>query len=168
MNYYNHYHKQREQGLKVEDEFKDFLKNKGETVISATSHENKMYHYDLKCWNEDIKSYINIDVKDRKAISRAKGPQDKMILLELRNSYGGPGWLYGKSHYIAFNTLNRWILAKTDDLRQFVTPYATTEVQQNRVNKEPYKLYSRNNLDCFIFIPLDNIVQLEGTYFELK
>jgi hypothetical protein len=162
MNYYNHYQKQREDGLRAEDKFCAALIALGYIVIRATKWENMHEHIDLKFSEIGTSSgYLSVDVKDRKAINRGEEAQDEYVLIELKNVYGNNGWIYGSSDYICFTMLNGWLLVPTEELRKLAEPFKKIPPIKSNSKKLPNIPYFREH-DMFVYIPSEDLIFLKG------
>lgn len=133
-------------GLQAEDSFKKLL---GESATKSSAFADRMDHYDFN---------VKFDVK--KIRSTDEWGEANYVWVELMNIKGNEGWLYGKSDYIAFETLNYWVIVETRLLREFIDSVViNTELLIDK--KEPYRLYRRRGrLDKLVMVPILDIVYL--------
>lgn len=151
-------------GLKDEEYVMKIVEeNLGGTCYKSSKKEDMVEHIDI-WWNSPKKGKISIDVKGRRKSKRnEKQYNDEITWIELKNVQGKDGWVYGKSDYIAFITLDRIIFVKTIKLRIFS--------EEKIINKKivynnpsdyyvPYqrKKYGRN--DLMIKVPITDIIEL--------
>ena len=131
-------------GANAEIKFADVVQNKYSLKIRrSTKHEEIKLHYDYVIEKETSK-YLRIEVKAMKSRKRGKPVDPNIIYLEFKNVIGGPGWLYGKSDYIAFEQPKSFILVSRSDLVKFADRMYPRMKMSNRSGVEG-TLYSRKN-----------------------
>jgi len=142
----------------------DFAKNLKD-VEWANNEQDIFEHWDLKGLFKGKVS--KFDVKGMKKFNRSdESVQDKMVLVELRNKNGKPGWIYGKADYIAFKRNDHWLIVNREELLKF-TEKNKGERESWSFIKKPYAIYDREkfgNKDLFLWIPFEDIEKLEDTH----
>lgn len=102
-----------------------------------------------------------IDVKAMKRVNRGGDLQTEFMWIEFRNSVGTNGWIFGEQDWIAFEMLDGFILARTEDLRDLANELCNTDVFVQRAGDALYKAYQRNGYSDVIsmirFSDLDQI-----------
>lgn len=133
-------------GLKAEDSFKQLL---GSSATKSSAFADRMEHYDFN---------VKFDVKKIRSVD--EWGEANYVWVELMNIKGNDGWLYGKSDYIAFETLKYWIIVEVAKLREFIDQVVTNhELLIDK--KEPYRLYRRRGrLDKVVMVPILDICYL--------
>lgn len=85
----------------------------------ATKKEDMYDHVDF-WWDSPKKGKIGIDVKGiKKNRQKDKNFNDNIHWIEMLNVKGKPGWIYGKSEYIAFRTFTDIIFVKNEKLIEY-------------------------------------------------
>ena len=133
----------------------------GGECSKSTKKEDVYDHIDF-WWNSPKKGIIGIDVKGIKKNNRSDVDVDDTInWLELLNVRGYPGWVYGKSTYIAFRTKKNILFVKTKKLQKFVKEKIGNK-QVVKVNpKEFYIPYQRvGRQDMIIKVPTSDLESL--------
>jgi hypothetical protein len=124
------------QGKKVEYLFTDILQSFG-TTQEATKDQDIHEHW-------DVSLTTLFDVKGLRKVKRNDDDYNENIQwIELRNVHGNKGWIHGKAHIIAFETIDYWILVERKRLLTFIN----RKVQDKQtLHTEPqlYKLYRRS------------------------
>ena len=133
-------------GLKAEESFRQLL---GSSATKSSAFADRMDHFDFN---------VKFDVK--KIRSTDEWGEANYVWVELMNIKGNEGWLYGKSDYIAFETLKYWIIVEAEKLRSFIDEVVTnTELLID--TKIPYRLYRRRGrLDKLVMVPILDICYL--------
>lgn len=128
-------------GLIKENEFSELLiLSEGGKTKHASRKDDINGHVDI-IWTINNHNYF-FDVKSLKKTNRSDlVTDDKIHWIELQNVTGKIGWLYGKAHYIAFETLYDWLVVRRQDIIKLI---------QNKVvnknissSKELYTYYQR-------------------------
>jgi len=136
-------------GSDAEIKFAEVIKNKYLYKLRrSTKHEEIKLHYDYVI-EKNNSDYLRIEVKAMKSRRRGKPVDPTIIYLEYKNIIGGPGWLYGKSDYIAFEQPNSFILVFRNDLVEFGNKMLP---KMKLVNKSGIEgtLYSRRNREDLV------------------
>lgn len=130
-------------GLKAEESFKKLL---GASATKSSPFADRMDHYDFN---------VKFDVKKIRSVD--EWGEANYVWIELMNIKGNEGWLYGKSDYIAFETLSYWVIVETKKLREFIAERVTNpELLMDK--KELYRLYRRaGRLDKLVMLPILDI-----------
>lgn len=106
------------QGQNAERNFKDILESEGYLVREATKQE-QFEHVDFIA-TKDNKT-TRFEVKARKKIKRGDEEcQDELIWIEFIGVSGHPGWIYGSSSFIAFETEKEFLLVERVKLLDMV------------------------------------------------
>ena len=93
----------------------DLIKQEGGEVIKSNKKSDIYDHIDL-VWIKDFKN-ITFDVKAAKKSQRSDlYPDYNIHWIELKNVKGNPGWLFGKSDYIAFECKDFWLCVDRKNL----------------------------------------------------
>lgn len=82
---------------------------------NATEKQNMREHWDTCYKVGNLK--LKIEIKGEKKEKRGDSKFSKNILLEIRNGFNSPGWLYGKSDFIAFAWGKKFRLVETANMR---------------------------------------------------
>jgi len=124
-------------GQKVEEMFKDILKQKTDTVRPSNVTE-QFQHVDY------FSEMGSIDVKARKRINRTDDEvRDDLVWLEFKNVQGKRGWLYGNADWIAFERLKDFVLVKRIELVELAERLCQTEVRVLKGHNALYRGYQR-------------------------
>ena len=119
------------QGKKVEYIFTELLEVFGKTR-EATKEEDIHEHWDVSL--ETL-----FDVKGLRKIRRNDEDYNENIQwIELRNVHGKKGWIHGKAHIIAFETIDYWILVERKRLLRFLD----TKIKDKQTLHTEAMLYS--------------------------
>lgn len=133
----------------------------GWTFVEASRHEDINDHIDIKFLKRD-NDIVTVDVKGPRKISRSdKDYSTNSTWVELKNVNGKPGWLYGKSDYIAFINKNFTYLTKTSKLASKVEKkiYGMKTVTRNPKKEYiPYQRFGRK--DKIVLVPIEDIIKL--------
>lgn len=114
----------------------------------STKNEDMFDHIDF-WWDSPRKGRIGIDVKGIKKSNRKdKIVDDSIHWIEIQNVRGNPGWIYGKSEYIAFRTFEKILFVKLVDLQKFAEDKTKGKEIVYSNPKEfyiPYQRYGRQD-----------------------
>lgn len=115
----------------------------GGTCEKSSKQEDMFDHIDF-WWESPKKGRMGIDVKGIKKKTRKDAEVDDTInWIELMNVRGYPGWVYGKSKYIAFRTKTQILFVPTEKLRIFAEEKVKGKKLVHSVPKEFYVPYRR-------------------------
>lgn len=119
-------------GKEVEAQFAKLFKD----AVPASESEDIYDHI-------DIKINTNVDVKGLKKRNRSdEEVNEHEHWLEIKNVNGKNGWVYGETHFFAFELKNYFIVVDKEDLQQFIKDNIKKEI----VSKPTlYKLYRRKD-----------------------
>jgi hypothetical protein len=135
------------EGASAQILFRLLAERNGWECVASTPEELKYQRWNLRIAKDD-ESY-KVDVKARKRVSRSDATrQDTWMWIELRNVYGGDGWLYGGADLIAFQITTKFYIVHRSKLARLVNKIVS-------VNEEPvirpedaqYHPYSRAGRD---------------------
>jgi hypothetical protein len=85
--------------------------------------------------------------------------------IEIRNSYGNPGTVYGKHDWFAVELKDRFLLLQSSDLRKFAKErLETIDAQVIHHTSVPYVRYCRGyryggQKDQIVLVPIKDLVQ---------
>lgn len=127
----------------------------------ATQKQDIYDHIDF-WWDSPKMGKIGIDVKGIKKANRGDSDYDDTInWLELLNVKGNPGWIYGKSTYIAFRTLTNILFVKTVKLQEYVKEKVKGKGVVRENPKEFYVPYQRKGRqDMIIKVPTTDLLEI--------
>ncbi|MCK9428932.1 MAG: hypothetical protein M0R17_02840 [Candidatus Omnitrophica bacterium] len=131
-----------QEGQTAENLFIETLKKHNwELVSNSTENENTCSHFDftVKFNNKTYK----VDVKDHKRLSRRSERLRDMYWIEWKNIFGGPGWIKGKSDYIAFKYFNQFKLYNRHELLGFCLRKTDFSKIVTDINEALYCIYTR-------------------------
>ena len=157
------------EGLKDEHFVREATeKTLGGKCWDSTEEEDKYDHIDF-WWESPKKGIIGIDVKGLKKSKRHDKEYDDTInWLELRNVYGKPGWVYGKSEYVAFRTKKDILFVKTVKLRDFAEKMTEGKEVVHYNPRDFYVPYQRSHRsDLIIKVPTIDLMELMDFSIEL-
>ena len=146
-------------GFQKELEFAhSLIANIGGKVIHSTLDEDRYDHIDL--WWIYNRKRISFDVKSMKKSSRIDANFNSTIhWIELKNVNGQLGWLFGKAHYIVFETTHNWLIIRRTDLinllRQHIKNFTISS------SKNLYTCYQRyNRQDVIVQVPITDLYSI--------
>lgn len=148
-----------EEGKKKEQEFAEcFLKTMGGTIQHASSKDDMYNHVDLY-WNNKW----GFDVKGMKKTRRHDSEyNDTIHYVEMQNVNGNIGWLYGKSHYFAFETKKSWIIVSKKNLIDFIeniVDYSQILTYTSDFYKQQRR---RGRLDIFTKVKTEDLIKISN------
>lgn len=150
-------------GKEIEKQFIDILIREGYKVEEASREEDILLHVDI--WATPINSNkkFGIDVKGIKF-----GNEDR-IVVELKNSLGKTGWLFGKQTFIAFETEDFFILVQRDKLCILTAKLLIDEIFiVDSFDRMPLykKLNFRNNKSELVKLKLIDVLSIATKTFR--
>jgi hypothetical protein len=181
---------QSHQGNYTESSFTQQAKRRKWQVRTSTWDENVNLHIDYFLTKNA--STHAIDVKGMRALSRSKPVvQDTWYVIEFmavvspssspsplslpfdilapdfHRGSGRPGWLYGASDFIAFETRSHWLFVRPTDLQQFCASSVDCASLASSARTAQYSLYSRPGRgDLFSLIHYDDLSSLSHYYWR--
>jgi len=147
----------------IEEEFAQRLEN----PVMADYQQNTREHWDVQ-GTLDGRS-LKFEVKGLKKFNRKDAqPQDELACVEYVGITGHPGWVRGKSDYIAFKRIKYpWLLANRQQLWEMVEAKLKERNYSPSIKpwyeKEAYATYDRSYFgkkDKFCWVPYEDIEQL--------
>ena len=130
----------RKMGASAEFRFVNICKNNNNYRIrGSTKYEETKLHYDfvVEIKRNNIKEYYRIEVKSIKSRKRGDLADPQITYIEYENIYGGPGWLYGDSDYIAFEQLDHFVIrVEPSDRSENMTSTCKHRWEKERTFKE--------------------------------
>jgi hypothetical protein len=121
--------------VEKEKEFASLFK--GCNIVYPTREQDMFEHWDVEVQG------LKFDVKAMKRINRSDDqPTNLFNFIELKNVRGNTGWAYGKADAFAFETKNKWLLVKKEDLQRLIQE-KVSNIQVDRSFKALYKKYTR-------------------------
>lgn len=141
----------------------------GGTCEKSTLKEDMRDHVDF-WWDSPKKGRIGVDVKGIKKKSRQdKEVDDTIHWIELLNVQGNPGWIYGKSTYIAFRTKKNILFVKTKLLQDFANNKVIGKEIVHANPKDFYIPYQRfGRKDMIIKVPVSDLEELADFTIETE
>jgi len=130
----------------------------------STGKIDMEYHIDLYLGNG-----LSVDVKSQKRINRSDmEPSDKYTWIELRNSSGRRGWLYGRATHIAFAMGNHYLMVERRHLVDYTEKVLRSmklidgQTQKYIITEKgkgfaPYKIYSKNGHDKIMMVRVKDL-----------
>ena len=124
--------------------------------VFATADQDMEEHWDV------AENGIKYDVKAMKKWKREDPePTDRMHYVELRNVNGEMGWLYGKAHFIVFETRTYWIVVPRNRLAKVVE--GLTSHGKRTETPKPYYLYQRQGRqDLMTVVPTVDLLAISN------
>jgi hypothetical protein len=135
----------------------------GGKCLPSTDDENKNDHIDLHWIYNDVD--YPIDVKGPKKYNRwdSNTQFSDVVWIEGQNVNGNPGWVYGKSYYIAFWLKNGITFVRTEKLRKLYDVYLKDK--KLHVGTKPnghYELYRRQGRSDITFtMPAEDLLKIQ-------
>lgn len=134
----------------------------GGTFEIASFEEDTKRHIDL-WWESPKKGRIGIDVKGVKKLKRSDNEtDDSMHWIEIRNTQGKKGWIYGDMEYIAFVTNHDILFVKPKELYgNILFNTIGKNLLHENINLELYSPYQRKDRkDVIIKIPTSELREI--------
>jgi hypothetical protein len=132
-----------EKGNAAEQKFRNLAQELGWDVVESNLEDDRWKHIDFVItwgdpYNEDhpAASY-SVDVK---AQNTAENGEETWI--EIRNTLGGPGWLYGEADLIAFDQGDRFLVVEREKLKDWIEKNVAREYV-DRATLALMKVYTR-------------------------
>ena len=153
-----------EQAKIIEEEFAQRLEN----PVMATYQQNTREHWDVRGTLDD--RLLKFEVKGLKKLNRKDPqPQDELACVEYVGVAGYPGWVQGKSDYIAFKRIKYpWLVVNRQQLWEMLEAKLKERNYSPSIKpwyeKEPYATYDRSYFgkkDKFCWVPFDDIETLK-------
>lgn len=141
----------------------------GGTCMKSSPKEDMQDHVDF-WWDSPKMGRIGVDVKGIKKKNRKDSEVDDTInWIELLNVRGNPGWIYGKSTYIAFRTKKNILFVKTIVLQDFANKKIIGKQIVHTNPKEFYVPYQRfGRQDLIIKVPTSDLELLADFTIETE
>lgn len=150
------------QGLEDENLVIEVTKKKfGGNVRKATKSEDIFDHIDF-WWISDKGNEYGFDVKGIRKNKRSDSVGDDTInWIELQNVKGNPGWVYGKSKYIAFLTSKSVLYVP----RKTLATYIESKIQgKELVDSNPNGCYipyrRKGRMDTIVKVPTSDLIKI--------
>ena len=153
-----------EQAKIIEEEFAQRLEN----PVMATYQQNTREHWDVRGTLDD--RLLKFEVKGLKKLNRKDPqPQDELACVEYVGVAGYPGWVQGKSDYIAFKRIKYpWLVVNRQQLWEMLEAKLKERNYSPSIKpwyeKEAYATYDRSYFgkkDKFCWVPFDDIETLK-------
>lgn len=148
------------EGLEVQKRFEKSISMEcGGHCEPATEEEDITLHVDT-WWFTDKGQKIGIDVKGLKKDKRSDSFANPDIhWIELKNVNGKPGWIYGEEDYVAFESMDSWILITPKRLLDIIDKNVTNKEITNS-NTETFRYYQREGRkDVIVKVPTSYIIE---------
>lgn len=151
--------------------FLDCCKKKGWKTTKASRYQDIREHWDYKLEKKGT-SYL-VDVKSIKRINSQSDIDDSLLLVELKNVNGNPGWLIGKADYIAFQVKEGFLLVEREKLYQLTRKLMdfNEEPKQSTKNKKRHVWYTRSQWgrnDKFVYLSKMEVLTITRTFWRLE
>ncbi len=105
-----------------------------------------------------------------KPLKNSKKSQEKWVWIEIKNSKGEPGWLYGDADFIVFELVNEYLFVVRKNLLNLINSNVdfNSPIVQN-LWEAKYKLYQRQGkFDQITQIKLNSLLGMEDIYIWKK
>lgn len=157
------------QGKEAEEKFLKIFP----LIKRASKHEDIHEHWDVMV--EIDGDSVKVDVKGIKNDDRFDPyPNENINWIEIQNSDGNIGWLYGDSDIIAFETDDYFILVGTLKLRRFLEKkmgYSQDTIKDIKPNhvKDPYVFFQRKDRkDILVKVKTVDLMHIKYRSVEKK
>jgi len=142
-------------GLNSEARFVNILKNK-DIIKYPTREENMFEHWDVQYGS---KKY---DVKTIKRINRYSNKTSEFTWVEFTNVNGKNGWIFGKSDYIAFDLMFKWVIIDREKLKNMVlSRLKDRTIRIKDSSPKTYLPYRRSGRDdTIVLVPVADIEEI--------
>jgi hypothetical protein len=146
-------------GFNAEQTFASLLQKEGFKVTMASFPE-QMRNIDVIAEKNNQK--VTFDVKSRKRISRNDTEvQDEFVWLEIKNTNGGLGSLFGTADRMAFEMEDCFVIVDRNKLIDFVKEKCNLRKIARKANEALYSNYSRaGRKDSLTLIKKEDILKL--------
>lgn len=140
----------------------------GGTCKPATKEENKKDHIDLHWYRLD--QDWPIDVKGPKKYNRWDNSYSDVVWIEGQGISGRPGWIYGKSKFIAFWNKYGITFVPTEKLRKLYDVYLKNKFLHVGVKpNKHYELYRRTGQSDITFtMPIEDLRKIEEVTIPME
>lgn len=128
----------KQMGTDAERKFVDIMRSNGHKVTSSNRYQDMHEHWDFM-----IDGVDTVEVKSRKKTNRHNQEvDDEVIFIEFKNVRGDDGWVYGKAKYMAFETVEGFILVP----RSLLATLAEERIKATFMSRPTlYKSYRRRD-----------------------
>ena len=154
------------EGLSAEEEFSRLAKLRGFGVKPATGME-QFDHIDFHLTSDEEDGVMTamVDVKARKRINRNDDNyNDDWLWIEFKNVRGKEGWIYGISDFIAFETIDSFIICYRKELCDWCIDHVDIEEKVTSAEEAEYKAYSRKGKqDLIARVLKEDVIKLPHT-----
>ncbi len=154
------------EGQESEIKFAQLAKLRGFLVEPATGME-QFDHIDFHLTSEEEEGTMTamVDVKSRKRINRTDDNfSDEWLWIEFKNVRGKEGWIHGIADFIAFETIDSFILSYRKELCDWCIDYVDVEERVASADEAEYKVYSRKGKqDLIARILKEDVIKLPHT-----
>lgn len=164
-----------ERGDTAEALFVKIMLSKGYKITRATDLQDMYEHWDYSFTHPnpspEVTVPFTVDIKARKRFAYlGNNPQDIYMCVEIMNTIGRKGWLYGKADYIAFERKHDFLLVPLPDIYKLMmfifSPesgyHKNVELDKNNANSFslPYKFMRRpGKKDLFYWISTQQLMK---------
>ena len=158
---------QQKAGEKAKIDEAEFAK-KLENPVMADYRQNTLEHWDVQGTLDD--RLLKFEVKGLKRLNRKDPePQDDLACVEYVGITGHPGWVQGKSDYIAFKRIKYpWLVVNRKQLWEMLEAKLKERNYSPSLKpwyeKEAYATYDRSYFgkkDKFCWVPYEDIEKLK-------
>jgi len=129
-------------GRRAEDLFVAVAQKRGWTATPAPREADIHEHWDFEIVKDGYAR--KVEVKAMKRESRGdEALNPEWVWIEFRNVRGEVGWLFGKANWIAFETVDSFLIVDRHNLFQFVRRAVDRNVKVESAAEARYKTYTR-------------------------
>jgi hypothetical protein len=150
-------------GKTIEKVFSDILIREGYLVEEASREDDILLHIDIWATPKNTNKKYGIDVKG------IKFGNENHIVVELKNSLGNTGWLFGEQTFLAFETEDYFILVQRDKLCVLTAKLLIDEiVLVESFDKMPLykKLHFKQNKSELVKLKLIDVLTIVTKMFK--
>jgi hypothetical protein len=148
-------------GRRAEELFVATAHSRGWTVTPAPKEADIHEHWDFEIRKDGYARKVEV-----KAMKREKRNDENLnpewVWIEFRNVRGEVGWLFGKANWIAFETVDSFLIIDRHDLYQHVRRVVDRDAKVESARDAKYKTYTRKGRpDQITQIRLDDLKKIK-------
>lgn len=129
-------------GRRAEESFAAIARREGWTVVRAPKEADIHEHWDFEIEKKGYKRKVEVKSMKREHRS-ADAPNPDWVWIEFRNVRGEAGWLFGKANWIAFETVDSFLIVDRHDLYQLARRLVDRKTKASSASEAKYKAYTR-------------------------
>lgn len=143
----------------------NFAENFGTDLTSATKSQNKGGFDFILPLHIEYKSAKWLRTSDKKA---GLPPNYDLTWLELKNNFGGPGWVFKEAHLFSFELEKHYLSVFADELREYVAGLTLVKGDL-RTNREPGYIFTREGRqDEITLVKTLDLISLPNSFIVSK